>query len=376
MHFLDKKLCSGCAACAQACGKKAISMAPDKNGFLYPQIDENACVKCGLCEKACPVLHLHEQKTIAAYAAMGEDSLRQESSSGGVFSLIAAHILNQGGGVFGPAFDDNLELTHILVEQPEDLKRLRGSKYVQSRVSDSYQQAKALLKQGLPVLYTGTPCQINGLRSYLGRDYENLYCQDIICHGVPAPGVWAKYVAYREQQAGGKAVSVNFRCKDSGWRSYQMRMEFENGQVYTCPFPQDPYMQAFLGDLCLRESCYNCSAKGDRHTADLTLGDFWGVEQVLPEMHDGQGTSLVLIHTPKGQALFDAIKAELKTCPIDAAVAIGYNPAMIRSSNRPKNREKFLKVIMTGDFQKNVKKYRPKHPIRKLKAVIKKIIKR
>lgn len=374
MTLLEKKLCSGCGSCMLSCPKGAISMKADENGFLYPEINAQ-CIDCGLCQKACPVLTPKPQKIKAAYAAMAQDDLRMESSSGGVFTLLAEAILSQGGGVFGAAMDENLQLSHILVEQPQQLYRLRGSKYVQSQIGDSYKNAKALLTQGRPVLFTGTPCQINGLRSYLGKNYPNLYCQDIICHGAPAPGVWRRYVAYREEKAGSKAISVNFRWKESGWKSYRLKMEFENGQSYVCPFTQDPYMQAFLADLCLRPSCHSCTAKGENHQADLTLGDFWGIEQLHPELFDDKGTSLVLVHTEKGQTLLDSIRQHLKLHPTDAAQALKFNPAMNRPAPQHKNRESFLKAIQAGDFQKITNKHRPKHPIRKLKAAVKKLLK-
>lgn len=370
MEIVSKELCCGCGACAQSCGKKAITMG------LYPVVDDELCVDCGLCKKACPVRNTKTQPMGKAYAATADDSLRKESSSGGVFTLIAQHILSQGGLVFGAAFDETLRLRHIAAETEEDLAKLRGSKYVQSAIGDCYKQAKAALLECRPVLFTGTPCQINGLRSFLGRDYGNLYCQDIICHGAPLSQVWEKYVAYRENMAGSKAVKVNFRNKDAGWKGYRLQMEFENGSVYSCKAGDDPYMQAFLGDLCLRESCHSCHAKGEHHSADLTLGDFWGVEQLEPELFDNKGTSLVLVHTQKGQKLFGAVRDQLKTCETDAQKAISFNPAMVRSSPKNKNREKFLAQINSQSFPKTVNKYRPKHPIRALKAAIKKLIKR
>lgn len=375
MQILEKNLCCGCGACAQSCGKNAIAMAQDANGFLYPQVDESACVDCGLCKKACPVLNNKKQPLGKAYAAMAADELRQESSSGGVFTLLAEHILNMGGVVFGAAFDKKFKLRHIAVEEKAQLPLLRGSKYVQSETGDCYSQAKAALAAGRPVLFTGTPCQINGLRSFLDKDYENLYCQDIICHGVPAPGVWQKYVDYWENLEGSRIKSVNFRHKEKGWKGYQLHIEFKNGQFYGCRAGDDPYMQAFLGDLCLRESCYSCHAKGEGHTADLTLGDFWGVEQLLPDMFDNKGTSLVLVHTDKGQKLLDEISSLLSLRSADIDQALAFNPAMVRSSSRNKNREKFLAAISNRDFPKTVNKYRPKHPIRALKAAIKKLIK-
>lgn len=371
MHILDKSLCSGCSACAQSCGKKAITMRPDENGFLYPQIDEALCVECGLCQKVCPVLHPSRQPVQKAYAAIAREEVRLESSSGGVFTLLAEHILHQGGTVFGAAFNEKLELHHIGIQKSEQLTLLRSSKYVQSALGDTYSQVKVALSEGKPVLFTGTPCQINGLRSFLGKDYDYLFCQDIICHGVPAPGVWKRYL-----EAKGNPVGVSFRNKENGWKAYRLRLEYADSSVYSCKASEDPYMQAFLGDLCLRSSCHSCSAKGENHTADLTLGDYWGVEQAEPAMFDDKGTSLVLVHTEKGQQLFDQIREDLRICETDTQKALNFNPAFSRSSMPNKNREKFLKDIHTKDFVKTVNKYRPKHPLRVLKAAIKKLFKR
>lgn len=377
MYFLNQELCSGCTSCAAACRKKAITMTPNNEGFLYPVLDETLCVHCGLCEKVCPVLNKTVQTKHTAVAAISENTDRLDSSSGGVFSLLASYIFQQGGTVFGPAFDENFQLRHIAVTDPAELPRLRGSKYLQSDVGDSYLQVKSALATGVPVLFTGTPCQINGLRSYLGKDYENLYCQDIICHGAPSPAVWKAYLAYRQQVAGSKVKSVNFRSKVKGWKAFSMVLEFENGTVYSNTLSDDPYMQAFLKDLSLRPSCYNCSAKGDRHLADITLGDYWGVDQLQPDMFDNKGTSLVVIHTEKGQRLIDRIMENLRiSTEVPDEAFTRFNPAMNHSVQPPKNRKCFLSTVNKDNFPKAVQKNLPKQPMKKLKKIIKAILKR
>lgn len=314
----------------------------------------------------------------SAYAAIcREEAIRMASSSGGVFSLIARDVLSRGGVVFGAAVTEGLQIAHICVESAQQLHRLRGSKYVRSQLADVYSQAKACLQAGRPVLFTGTPCQIGGLRAYLKEDYENLLCQDLICHGAPMASVWEHYVNYREKKAGAKAVSVNFRDKSTGWSGYSLEMTFENGEVYRQSVYKDPYMRAFLQDLSLGTACYSCAFKGMDRQADITLADFWGVEQLMPHMHDNKGTSLIFVHSEKGQQLLERIQPQLKLEAVDGVLAAAHNPAMLRPAQRPEKREAFLKEVNGENFEKVVNKYCPRpsllrRVIRKLKRVIRK----
>lgn len=379
----EKSACCGCAACAQACPKGAITMCADADGFLYPSVDMSLCVECGLCERVCPMLQkkVREGNELIACAFKSkDDALRRESSSGGAFTEIAKLVLREGGAVFGAAFDAELGVKHISVETEEELALLRGSKYAQSEIGDCYRRAEALLKGGRLVLFSGTPCQISGLYAYLRKEYENLITVDFICHGVPSPTVWRQYVAYRTEQAGGeKPTSVSFREKSDGWKNYRVYFSFENGKIYKKPHYDDDMMRVFLQDLCLRESCYSCPFRGTDRPSDITLADFWGIGAVLPELDDDRGTSLVLLGSSKGQKMFSSASASGDIADVEFSKALAQNPAYFRSPARPTARDAFVADAMKDGFQNAVKRHckRPRFPLlRKLKRLIKRILRR
>jgi len=309
------------------------------------------------------------------YAAIcNDEALRLSSSSGGVFTLLAEAVLGRGGVVFGATVTEQMEVEHIAVTTPEDLGKLRGSKYVRSRMGDSYRQAKEHLEAGKTVLFTGTPCQIAGLKAYLKKDYVNLVCQDLACHGAPMEWAWECYVNHREKQAGSKAVSVRFRDKVTGWESYSLTMAFENGSSYTARVGRDPYMKAFLREYTLGKNCYNCAFKGLERQADITLADLWGAGEICPQLSDGKGTSAVFVHTEQGKALWEEILPRLTALPISEEAVVRHNPALIRSVPEPKNREAFLETLKTGDFEQTVERFCPR-PSR-LRRLLSRIIRR
>ena len=336
IELARKELCTGCAACASACPNKCISMQEDAEGFLFPQIDRAKCISCQKCIKICPVLQEHKVAVQAAYAAVShDDETRLKSSSGGVFSLLAELTIRNGGVVFGAAMQEDCSIAHIAVENLDDLPRLRGSKYVQSVIGDTYEQAKSFLQQGRQVLYSGTACQISGLCAFLGKPYDNLICQDIICYGVPSPGVWRKYLK------GKNVKSVNFRDKSTLWRTYSVTYTYADGTQKIGPSGKDPFMRGFLGKLYLRKSCENCALKGC--DADLTLGDCWGVEQIAPELDDNRGTSVIIVRTQKGAQILDQISDRLTMQPIDYEQVRVHNPAVYRPAAPSDKRDKFYK---------------------------------
>ncbi len=357
--IINAKDCTGCHACAGICPRGSISMVPDAEGFLRPVIDKATCVSCGKCRAVCPINKELPQNPIpTVYAAINrEEDVRRESSSGGVFSLLAESVLAKGGVVFGAAFDENFSVHHIYIENREDLYKLRGSKYVQSRIGNTYKEAKQFLEAGRYVLFSGTPCQIAGFASFLGKEYEHLILLDIICHGAPSPKVWEAYRAYREQEAGAKIHSVSFRAKDGGWKAYSVKMTFENGETHMENLRKDLYMRAFLGNIDLRTSCYRCHVKGLTRQSDITLADFWGIEKVMPEMDDDRGTSLVLIHSEKGEKLFSALRDKMHIKEADISEAVRYNSAAVKSVEMPFGRTAFLKKITAENFPEAVEKY-------------------
>jgi coenzyme F420-reducing hydrogenase beta subunit len=359
----SKESCSGCSACAGACPQNCISMIKDEEGFLYPKVDSEKCIDCHLCVKICAnrnsIMCESSRKGTKVYSVINKtEDIRIKSSSGGIFTALASEVLRQKGVVFGAAFNESFEVVHKYIEREEDLYVFRGSKYVQSVIGNSYKEAESFLKEKRLVLFTGTPCQIVGLYAYLRKSYDNLITQDIICHGVPSPLVWEKYIEYRERKNGGKVSKISFRNKALGWKDYSIFFSFQNGKTYLQEFSKDPYMQVFLRNLCLRPSCYDCAFKAKARPSDITLADFWGCDKVLPEMDDNKGTSLVFIHSDKGRSFFFKIKDLLTACTVDMDSVVFYNSSMIQSATKPKERNEFMSLIQTKPFKKMSKFYK------------------
>lgn len=303
----EKKDCCGCHACLSVCAHKAITMSADHEGFLYPMVDKAACTDCGLCEQVCPVIHqASPSRPLKVYAAKSKDeAVRQESSSGGIFTLLAEAVIREGGVAFGAKFDEAWNVLHASAENPDEMALFRGSKYVQSVIGDTYREAKNYLKQGRKVLFSGTPCQIAGLKRYLRKEYDNLFTIDVVCHGVPSPIVWQRYLD--EMSFKGPIKEIAFRDKTRGWAQYAFRIR-TGEQTLLLPPSENPFMRGFLTDLYLRPSCHDCPARSSKSGSDITLGDFWGIQAVHPDMEDNKGCSAIMIHSTKGQALYDSIE--------------------------------------------------------------------
>ena len=372
----DKEKCCGCHGCYNICHKNAISMQEDEKGFKYPIVDKDKCINCGLCEKVCPIINnTQKENTITAYACINKnEQIRKQSSSGGIFTLLAEEIIKRNGAVFGAIFDTDFNVVHSYTEKIDELGKYRGSKYVQSSINEAYKKAKEFLNEDRYVLFTGTPCQIEGLKAYLQKDYEKLYTQDIICHGVPSPKVWKKYLEYRKKKDSRKAENISFRNKDTGWKLFNMKFEYKD-TAYKKNQTKDAYMQVFLQNLCLRDSCYNCSFKKKNRNSDITLADFWGIQNVYAEMDDNKGTSLIILNSSKGNELFEKIKQNIKYKEVNLDEALQYNISMMHSVNKNDKREKFFADLDKLEFDKLSKKYVKKtNIVKRVASKIKRII--
>lgn len=377
----DKSYCCGCNACAQICPQKCIKMQSDIEGFEYPSIDIAKCVNCGLCKKICPVknINMEDNKTLNTYVSFAKkEDIRLKSSSGGMFTLFAEEILNRGGIIFGAAFDEKFLVHHIGIDNREDLSKLRGSKYLQSRIENTYFEARQFLNTRHFVLYVGTACQIAGLKAYLNKDYEKLYTIDVLCHGVPSPKVWETYIRYQEKQHKEFIESIFFRHKIQGWKTFSMKLLFRDSQKYEKIFQNDCFMQLFLKDICLRPSCYNCKFKSLNRPSDITIGDCWGIENYMPDMDDDKGTSVVIVHSEKGQVLFDGLKNQIVYREAETDKALPPSADSRKSVVMHPKRDKFFKQLEHGaGMEQLVKLLKPNSFIRakeKIKSFLKKFI--
>lgn len=315
---------------------------------------------------------------IGTYAAYSKnDKLRLESSSGAIFSLLANRVLDRDGVVYGVAMSlDTQYAEYIRVDNQVYLSRLRGSKYLQAKMGRIYQQVKADLESDIVVLFSGTGCQVNGLKGFLGKEYSNLHCVDVICHGVPSPRLWRQYVHYVEEQQNAKLVNVNFRCKDDSWSDFGIKRIDESYKAMYVSKDKDPYMLMFLRDYCLRPSCYECVAKNHK-LSDLTMADFWGIDKVVAGMNDGKGVSLVITRTVKGEKLFDSVAGDVISKEVPYEEGVRQNRAEYSSVKRPNKRDYFFNDLNTIHFEELRQKYAIPTSVplkRRIKKTIKKII--
>ncbi len=373
----EEKLCTGCGACENRCAFGAVTLKEDKEGFLVPSIEKGLCRECGLCEKACPILRdpvFPKLTEPGVYACWSHDQeIRDQSSSGGVFSLMAREVLEEGGVVFGAAFDKAFGVHHIYIDRYEEIDSLRRSKYVQSKTGRSYKEAESFLKAGRKVLYVGTPCQVAGLMGYLGKPYETLTTCNFVCYGVPSPKVWRNYLSYRTSNK--KLKNLSFRDKKhSGWKQYTLRMDYEDGTSYIKKANDDAYFIGFGRSLFSRLACFDCRFRFSNTKADITLADFWGIEHLEGiEIKEDRGVSLVLTNTPRGEEWIKGLSEKMFTQKRTFEEAARSNPKLVSSAKLPPNRAKFFKDLNDQvDFDKLVKRYMSNTG---LKAELKKMIK-
>ena len=379
IEIKEKKDCCGCHACAQRCPKQCISMVEDKEGFLYPRVDMSKCIDCHLCEQVCPVInHGVPHDPLQCFAAVNpNEEVRRQSSSGGIFTMLAEQVVRNGGVVFGARFDERWEVMHDSTDTIDGLALFRGSKYVQSRIGNCYSRVEQLLKQGRTVLFSGTPCQVAGLHRFLRKDYDGLLTVDFICHGVPSPGVWRKYIGEEVARQcdpkntvlpcpiygrDARIEGISFRDKTLGWKKYSFALFLSTtdgrGEKFIfcsrSTIDENPYLRGFNINLFLRPSCYSCPSKSGKSQSDITIGDFWGIERVLPQMCDEKGVSIVLPLTERGA---NALMQLPGLVPLDARKASEYNRTFSHSSMYNGNRCLFFGKLHKKPFMYLFRRY-------------------
>ena len=346
-----KEECIGCLNCYNACKVEAIKLIQDELGFTYAEIDEEKCVKCAVCKNKCPILNTQEKQNLIneCYATKNKDeSVRLKSSSGGMFYEFAKYVISKGGAVYGAILDSTLNVVHKRIESIDEVGGLMGSKYVQSNVKNVCVEVKQDLEQGTIVLFTGTPCQIAALKVYLGKEYEKLYLQDFVCHGVGSKKVLDRHIQEIKQELElSNITDINFRDKASGWKRFSLSIKAKEG-TYSKDLMQDNFMKTFLKNLCLRESCYKCKYKGEKRMSDITLADFWGVDKVITDFDDDKGASAVIINTNKGKELFENIKDNIITCKVEYDDISSNNICLENPPIYNRHRENFIKDIECG----------------------------
>ena len=350
----NKNNCNGCGTCALRCPKKAITMQEDEEGFLYPVIDKNKCINCGLCRKICSNNPLKTNDEDVYIAINKDKKILNDSSSGGMFTIIANYVLEKNGVVFGAIYDKEINVIHNYVDSFEDLSLIRHSKYVRSNIGNCYLKVEELLKNDKMVLFTGTPCQCAGLRAYLMKEYENLLTCDIICHANASPKVFNMFKQNISKKYNSKIKKIDFRNKKKyGWHSgNHMDVELVDGKVFDIP----EYTKAFQHELINRPSCHNCRFCTEKRYSDFTIGDLWGIEKVSQIKDDNTGISLLSVNTEKGKLIFEQLNKSMYFEKIDNDLAFKYN----HNSNVPyhKNRNKFFKKIANGSINEdNIIKY-------------------
>ena len=369
IEIKKKEDCCGCNACGDVCPKGCITFKIDNEGFWYPEVNKETCIDCHLCEKVCPIIepakHITRYEEPVVFAAYTkDDAIRIDSTSGGIHSMLAQAMYKKNAYVGGAIYNEDHTVSHIASNDPKMLDEIRSSKYLQSSMEGQYKEVKKLLQAGEAVFYCGCPCQIQALYKYLKKEYDNLTTCDFICRGVNSPKVFLKYMDMLERQYGAKATKIKFKAKKWGWHNFSMRVNFANGKEYCKDRYHDLFFIGYLqaGNFT-RPSCYDCHFKGFPQKADITLADFWGIENIDKSMDQDRGTSLVMVNSDKGMKLFDSIKDNIEWRQFTMAVARKGNPAMDVSLKSAKpNRNQFFEALDKEPFEEVAKEFFPPAP--------------
>lgn len=356
MNLFDtKKNCCGCTACESICPKQAITMITDENGFIYPNINREKCIKCNLCKKVCSYQNkLPSSSKKEVYVAISQDTDISKSASGGVFSSFAKAIIQSGGVVYGSAMlyeNEKLHVKHIKVTSESDLHHLKGSKYVYSSLQGVFSDVLTTLNTGKTVLFSGTPCQVAGLKGFLQKDYSNLYTIDLICHGVPSEQLFQQYISFEEKKNKTKITNLKFRDKSQGWKLYAS-MTFDNNKTIHFEPEESSYYQLFFNSYTYRENCYSCPYASEHRPGDITIGDYWCIELVHPsllvenggELNHEKGVSCMIINNNKGTELLSIHGFNIKVWASSYEYASKYNRQLTSPSLLKKERETALRL--------------------------------
>ena len=352
--------CCGCEACVQVCPKKCINFSRDGQGFLYPVVDRESCIDCGLCERVCPILNQVENTKFnesPLYAIKNRDDfIRKNSSSGGFFTSLANYVLEANGVVYGAAYDENFVLKHCRVRDKDNLHKLRGSKYLQSNICDTFSECRNDLNEGRLVLFTGTPCQISALRLFLGKEYQNLIRVEVVCHGVPSPMIFKTYLS-EILPLGSIVKSIQFRDKKESWKKYHFTTKYDycgEENVYSESVTESLYMKGFLSDMFIRPSCFKCQAKSFKSLPDFTIADFWGQEYTFRDFDTDTGVSAVFVHTDNAYVILSHL-TDIIVEPRPFTDFIHYNPSLCNSAKLTyKNKRFWRNYVKSGKVSESV----------------------
>lgn len=362
LQYHDPSKCYGCRSCEQICPQKAITMKQNLEGFFYPILDESVCIKCGLCAKACPYdnIVMASKQPLKVFAAQNKNSdALKSSSSGGVFSAIADYVLGSGGAVAGCVFDDGFKVIHIVTEEPTIVEKMRGSKYVQSDTQNSYTEIRKRLERGQLVFFSGTPCQVDGLKRYLGKDYEKLITVDLICHGVPSPALFAEYIKNVEQKKG-KITDIRFRNKvRNGWCSQGSisYLKYDTKKTYTIsPYNASYYYYYYLANNVNRMSCYSCKYSTTQRVGDISIGDYWNIQDIRPDIDSSDGISLMLVNSERGKKLVKSLADKVYLYETELAPAVKGNGNLSKPCDSPDSRKDIYSRIKEHGYAMVAKK--------------------
>jgi len=368
IQLIDKSSCCGCNACGDVCPKEAITFKIDIEGFWYPDINKEKCIDCKLCENICPIINIKKIKKndyprpAHTIAAINKNMrVRWNSTSGGAYSALAETMLEQGGYISGAIYNEGFTgVYNYISSNPDDLEKLRSSKYLQSNAEGLYKEIKRLLLRGEKVLACGTPCQMAALRSFLHKDYENLIIVDFICRGVNSPKVYRAYLDSLEKKYNSRVVYVKAKNKELGWRNLTRKVTFANGQSYYGVHMQDDFRRGYHTNVFCRPSCYDCKFKEFPRIADITIADYWGIEKVDKNLDMNIGTSMILLNSNKGISYFERVKDKLEYKETAFEDILGGNIALRKSIEKAKiDRKAFFEDLDSHDFDYVTNKYYP-----------------